>query len=173
MRVLFVGAVLCMAMLLGPSVSYAGPLMESADRLAAAEGAAQAASGPTTKREPVISFVLSLVWPGLGQLYNGPTEKTKGIVMIAVAGGTLAMMMAGAADDCEIGPNFTVDCGGNDALVAIGALGYLGNYIYSIIDAPVRAGKINRERGLTLDVRPETIAGRRGVRAAVGWGVSF
>lgn len=165
-------AVLSLVMVLGAHSVYAGAVAESAERLAAAEGVAQA-SAPTTKREPVVAFVLSLVWPGLGQLYNGPTERTKGWVMVAVAGGTLAMMMAGAAGECEFDNNFNLDCGGNDTLIAIGAIGYLGNYIYSVIDAPVRAGRINREKGFVLDVRPENVAGQRGVRAAAGWSVSF
>jgi TM2 domain-containing membrane protein YozV len=167
-RARLIGAVLCAAFLVGtPSSSYAGPIAESA----ADDGAVQA-TAPTTKREPVISFVLSLVFPGLGQLYNGPTERNKGIIMLAVAGGTLAMMVAGSSGDCELNDDFEIDCG-NDTLSTIGAVGYLANFVYSVIDAPIRAGQINRERGLVLDVRPENVAGRRGVRASVGWGVSF
>jgi hypothetical protein len=170
-RVRLIAVALSVAMFLGVAVASAGEIANSAERLAA-EGAVQAGAGPTTKREPVISFVLSLVWPGLGQLYNGPTEKTKGVVMIAVAGATLGMMIAGASGECEFRSNFEIDCG-NDTLAAIGALGYLTNFVWSVVDAPIRAKAINRERGLALDVRPETVAGRRSVRAAVTYGVAF
>jgi hypothetical protein len=164
---------LCAAIFLGVGTARAETLVARAERLAA-EAGAQAASGPTTKREPVVALVLSLVFPGLGQLYNGPTEQTKGIVMLAVAGATLGLMIAGSntGDDCEITDDFEVECG-NDALMAIGALGYLGNYVWSAVDAPLRARAINRERGLALDIKPETIAGRRGVRAAATYGVTF
>jgi hypothetical protein len=171
-RVRLIAAALLVAMSLGVAVASAGEIVNTAERLAAAEGAAQATSGPTTKREPVISFVLSLVWPGLGQLYNGPTEQTKGIVMIAVAGATLGMMIAGSSGDCEFDNNFNIDCG-NETLAAIGAVGYLANFVWSVVDAPIRAKAINRDRGLALDVRPETVAGRRGVRAAVTYSVAF
>jgi len=161
-----------MTMFLGVSVASAGEIVLTAERLAAAEGAAQAKSGPTTKREPVVSFVLSLVWPGLGQLYNGPTEQTKGIVMIAVSAATLGMMVAGSSGDCEIDNNFNISCG-NETLMAIGAIGYFSNYVWSVVDAPLRAKAINQDRRLALDVRPETVAGRRGVRASVTYGVKF
>ena len=172
MRIRLVAVALSAVMLVGATVSSAAESIRvSAERLAEAQVTGQA-SGPTTKREPVISFVLSLVFPGLGQLYNGPTEKTKGIVMLAVAGGTLGMMIAGGSGDCEFDNNFELECG-NETLTAIGAIGFLTNAIYSVIDAPIRAGAINRERGLTLDVRPETVGGQRGVRAAIRWGVEF
>ncbi len=163
------GVAMCLA-ILAPTSSYAESLTASAERIADAQ--AKQDAGPTTKREPVISFVLSLVFPGLGQLYNGPTEKTKGIVMLGVAGATIVMMAAGGAGDCEIDDDFEIDCG-NDALTTVGAVGYLANAIYSMIDAPMSAGRINRERNLTFEVRPEMVGGQRGVRASIQWGVQF
>jgi hypothetical protein len=171
-RVRVTAAALCAAIFLGVGTARAETLVARAERLAV-EAGAQAASGPTTKREPVVALVLSLVFPGLGQLYNGPTEQTKGIVMLAVAGATLGLWVAGAnSDDCEIDEDFEVECG-NDALMAIGALGYLGNYVWSAVDAPLRARAINRERGFALDVKPATIAGRPTVRAAATYRVPF
>ena len=181
MRVRLIALPLAAMMFFGAAASQAETLAETADRLAL-EAAAQAAA-PTTKREPVVAFALSLLIPGLGQLYNGPTERTKGIVMMGVAVGTIGMMIAGSDGDCDDDEDFEFDCDENEALVAVGALGYLGNYIYSLVDAPLRAGAINRQNGLAFNIQPEYRAGRAGgagkaggdlgVRASASWRVAF
>jgi hypothetical protein len=45
--------------------------------------------------------------------------------------------------------------------------------LYSIYDAATRAGELNREHGVAINVRPETFGGQTGVRAPVGYTFAF
>ncbi len=74
---------------------------------------------PPTRKEPIISVILSLLFPGLGQLYNG--QSTKGLYFIGLAIVSIVL-----------------------SLILIGALIYLLIWLWSIIDAYNSAEKFNR-----------------------------
>lgn len=98
------------------------------------------------KQSPALAFVLSFILPGLGQFYN--EEITKGITQLAlVVGGYVMAFTAGIEEvhhydpwgrpyyETEITPWFLLGLG-----TAAGAS------IWSMIDAPLSASRINRER---------------------------
>ena len=71
------------------------------------------------RKEPIVSVILSFVFPGLGQFYNG--HSTKGIYFIILAVVSIILTM-----------------------ILIGALIYLLVWLWSIIDAYNSAEKLNR-----------------------------
>jgi hypothetical protein len=98
---------------------------------------AQTGAPAYRRKKPFLSWFLSWLYPGIGQFYNG--QVGKGITMTALATGGLGLCIAN--DQKE-----------ND-LVAVGALVVVGTALWSMIDAPVSAGKINRRNAaLTWDV---------------------
>ena len=90
------------------------------------------------RKEPVVSFLLSLLVPGAGQYYNG--ESGKGTVMLVGSIVGLSMFVAGAEDN--IG-NWDVD--DDDGIGGFGALLWLGGALWSVIDAPIAANRINEQ----------------------------
>ena len=95
------------------------------------------------KKNPVVSCILSVVIPGAGQFYN--EEPGKGIAQLGLAIGSLAVYIYGA-EHVYKGPMVWDGRGPrNETLQSLGALTYLCTYMWSVIDAPVSAGRINRE----------------------------
>ena len=103
----------------------------------------------TTLKNPALSWLLSFVITGGGQIYNQDVAKGIGLLVIGTAGGI--MYLTSDPNECI----YNKDCstkrtvGGMVALVA-----WLG----SQVEAPLRAGAINRDirsRGLSLQVWPE------------------
>jgi hypothetical protein len=93
------------------------------------EGVPVRGTGP--RREPAVAALLSLAIPGAGQIYNGQTGK--GVLQFGAAVVGLAAF-SGAAYDAE-------------ELTYAGLGLALGVSLWSLIDAPVTASKMNRERG--------------------------
>jgi hypothetical protein len=90
------------------------------------------------RKSPFLAWFLSWLYPGIGQFYNG--QAGKGIAMTAVATGGFGLCIAAVQKE-------------DDNLGAIGALVLTGVALWSMIDAPVSAGKINRRNtALTWDV---------------------
>jgi hypothetical protein len=94
------------------------------------------------KRSPVLACLLSLYVPGLGQLYN-KQELKAGIVF-----GTWALSF-GAAEIYYTGRSVIVYNGTNvnrphDAITVALLLPFAAATIYSIIDAPITATRLNR-----------------------------
>ena len=94
---------------------------------------------------PVVALLLSGIWPGLGQAYNGPTEKKKGAIMAVTQGGLWVMTIAGAAKSTTQGGRAHIN-----PLVWVGFIGILGNNLYSMYDAGTRASAINAANGFSL-----------------------
>ncbi len=86
------------------------------------------------EKNPWLAFLLSAVITGGGQVYNG--ETTKGVVMFA--GGVTGFVMIFSQVDKDASET-------NDGLVAAGALLAFGSGLWSMIDAPMSANRINRE----------------------------
>lgn len=83
------------------------------------------------RREPGWSFLMSFLYPGLGQFYNKQAGKGIAMVIGSTVGLTLFIMYA--------------DDGGR----WLPGLGYAGFWLWSVIDAPVSSGIINKKYGLS------------------------
>ncbi len=98
------------------------------------------------KKEPWVSCILSCVIPGLGQMYNG--EYAKGAIMGGLWLGSIVGMVTAVNesyfDHDHLGYYRERDYSG---LAAASLLVFLGNGIWSIIDAPISSNKINRKNG--------------------------
>lgn len=88
------------------------------------------------KRQPTLSFCLSLLLPGIGQFYNG--EPTKGWIHMGLfaAGITAGALLDSGNDSDEL------DKSTYPAFVVVFAV-----YIWSSVDALTSARRINRENG--------------------------
>ena len=87
------------------------------------------------KKSPLLAFSLSLLIPGLGQHYNG--EHVKGVVQeVAVLFGAFLI----AVGDRGEFPSYRQDVPTMNVGIGICA----GSVIWSIIDAPLSASRINR-----------------------------
>ena len=102
-----------------------------------------------TPKTPAVSWLLSVVFPGGGQLYNG--QAIKGFAFAAVGAVSIAMYLAYDANACE----FYDECA--DELSAAGAALFVTAWVVSQIEAPLTAMKINRDinRHVTLRVQPQ------------------
>lgn len=105
-------------------------------------------------KNPYVAGVLSFLLPGAGQYYNG--EISKGLAMTAVRIIGVAMMLNGTATN-------TTYYGGYYYQETVATPGYwvglainVGSFIWSVIDAPVSSGRINREREreMGLNIKP-------------------
>jgi len=92
----------------------------------------------TLRKSPARALLFSLVIPGLGQHYNG--EHRKGLIQEACfVGGVFALaggIAAGWDDPSEAGAA---------VLVVTGVILTAGSYVWSVLDAPASANKINKE----------------------------
>ena len=103
------------------------------------------------EKSPGVAFLLSFLVPGLGQYYNG--DVTKGVIQeVLVAGGFILMLTAGTSSYSEYWYDDYWDYGYYDYhdeltawfYIGLGVMG--GAALWSWIDAPVSASRINRER---------------------------
>lgn len=86
------------------------------------------------EKNPWLAFVLSFVITGTGQFYNG--ENKKGVVMLAGAVTGFGMIVSQIENDAIPEDN---------GVVTAGAILALGSGLWSMIDAPLSANRINRE----------------------------
>lgn len=115
--------------------------------------------GPVTfseRKSPALSFVLSFLIPGLGQFYNGEYVKG-GIQTGAYVAGVGMMLMWGRASSYSAEPYTDYSYYGSytyyryydedytTAWMYIGAGVAAGSWIWSMIDAPTSANRINDE----------------------------
>lgn len=102
------------------------------------------------RKDGGLAFLLSFLVTGLGQGYNGEWSKGAGQFL-----GQIALIAgASAAFDSEA-CWYDDNCG-----VAYAALvGVLAIKVWSLVDAPLSASRINRERavGTSLELRPEIV----------------
>jgi len=90
-------------------------------------------------KNPGLAFMFSFLLPGGGQYYNG--ETTKGVVMTTAWIGSIILMISGTRD----GNNNAVTQDDNlSAAASMGCFVYISDYLWSMIDAPVTASRINR-----------------------------
>lgn len=114
---------------------------------------ARAGGGATQFRSPGLAFLFSALLPGGGQYYN--REHLKGGIMTgAWAVGIITAGVSGARSyryysNCYYDSfgNYTCyydDRYGNNAGVGVGMAMIYGSWLWSVIDAPVRAARNNR-----------------------------
>lgn len=110
------------------------------------KGSATAAdeAGPTgRRRDPTAAGVLSFIIPGAGQVYNGEYAKAALHFGMFYAGAIIAIsnmdwdFIWGETDGFE----------GNSGLLFLGSALALGGMIWSVVDAPKSANRINKENG--------------------------
>ncbi|GIX07718.1 MAG: hypothetical protein KatS3mg115_2121 [Candidatus Poribacteria bacterium] len=92
-----------------------------------------------SRKEPALAFLLSFLIVGGGQFYNGDT--TKGIVHLGIAVLALSSWVMAIEDN-----SYYSDPDGDDGFGALMLLIGMGNYVYSMIEAPIRASRINEQR---------------------------
>ena len=90
------------------------------------------------RKSPARAFAFSLVVPGLGQHYNG--QHVKGAIQEVLFVGGVCAFAGGVA----IGWDNPSE-GGAAALLVTGAIMTVGSYVWSVVDAPVSANRINKE----------------------------
>jgi TM2 domain-containing membrane protein YozV len=88
-------------------------------------------------KSPLLSCCLSLLFPGLGQHYNG--DHKKGFIQegIFITGGVLSIS--------AILGDWTLESATNKGLFLVGFGVGLGARLWSVIDAPIRANQINKQ----------------------------
>ena len=92
-----------------------------------------------TRRDPVVAGICSMVISGGGQAYNG--QWSKGIICFS----TTVIGWGIALSSLEENPDGELEVtDGQEGGFLIGALIGLGAHVYSIIDAPMTAKKINK-----------------------------
>ena len=97
------------------------------------------------EKNPWLAFLLSFVITGTGQFYNG--ENKKGVAMLAGAVTGVGLVVSQMDDDGNIPED--------NGTVTAGALILVGSSLWSIIDAPLSANRINREaRQASLHITP-------------------
>lgn len=100
-----------------------------------------------SKKSPWAAFGLSLLYPGLGQLYNAEYGKMILIGGIGTVGLGLAMLAAMSTNyDSESNPEYI------SVLGYTGAAIWGGAYLWSLIDAPISANNINERNRLAIKI---------------------
>lgn len=97
------------------------------------------------KKSPEIAFVASLVITGGGQGYNG--QWGKAALMFGGAAVGWGLIISGVSKVPTIDPNTFQQSGGGGGEVAAGAAILIAFGVWSIIDAPVTASRVNRKNG--------------------------
>ncbi len=99
-----------------------------------------------SKKSPALAFLLSFLIVGAGQGYNG--QWSKGVVMFANELISVGVFAVGV---------YACDHGSSCGILLAGFVGMVGFALWSWIDAPVSASKINRRidaGGMALEVGP-------------------
>ena len=100
-----------------------------------------------SKKSPWLAFGLSLLYPGLGQLYNAEYGKALLMGGLGTVGLGLAMLAAMSTDfDSESNPDYI------GVMLYSGVAIYGEVYIWSMIDAPISASNIN-ERNRNVGIK--------------------
>ena len=123
----------------------------------------------STHKNPWLAFGLSALIPGTGQFYN--EQPRKGLPQLGAAIAGSALVFFAARDNYEDIYGYWVDPDNDDRRAVYGGVLWLGGLLWSAIDAPVSANRINRkgqegsgDQGLTLHLHPVLWRNAPGVR---------
>lgn len=95
------------------------------------------------KKNPWLAFGLSALITGGGQFYNG--QHRKGVAQLGGVIVGIGLMVSAIEDDYEYVSGRVVDPDGDNANAVLGLLLVFGNSLWSIIDAPISADRINQQ----------------------------
>jgi len=98
------------------------------------------------KRQPGTAFVLSFVLSGAGQIYNG--QNGKGAIMMGTSIIGFVLFTNGV-EEPPFATRLVTSPAGTVGLVLL-----VGSGLWSMIDAPVVATKLNRANGLAFRLEP-------------------
>ena len=107
------------------------------------------------RKDPTTAFLFSLLVPGGGQFYNG--ESKKGLIQLGMAVTGIVLVYNNwpeyewVRDDYYWASYGYTREYGNETLMYTGFALYLGGAVWSLIDAPRSANRINRQNGLASD----------------------
>jgi len=105
------------------------------------------------RKEPAIALLCSQAIPGGGQLYNG--QNGKGILMLGGAAFSYILAFtAGIETESVVIGNQLVDVRKSNAMLPIMLICGAGIHLWSVVDAPITAGKINRNPNYKLGIIP-------------------
>lgn len=97
------------------------------------------------KKNPMVALGLSFPIVGSGQFYNG--EYTKGVVQMGAAIVGLGLILGAGGDNVD-SPEGNLDADNDDWRSIPGYVLFVGGAIWSLIDAPMSANRINRQNRL-------------------------
>lgn len=97
------------------------------------------------KKNPMVALGLSFPIVGSGQFYNG--EYTKGVAQMGAAIVGLGLVLSAGGDNMD-SPEGNLDANNDDWRSIPGYVLLLGGAIWSLIDAPMSANRINRQNRL-------------------------
>ena len=95
------------------------------------------------KKNPWIASGLSLLIPGAGQTYNDQFKK--GLIQLGVAIVGTGLTYAAERDDYKDRYGNTVDRDDDNWKIGFGVLLNYGSRLWSVIDAPISANRINKQ----------------------------
>ena len=94
------------------------------------------------KKNPMVALGLSFPIVGSGQFYNG--EYTKGVAQMGAAIVGLGLVLSAGGDNAD-SPDGNLDADNDDWRSIPGYVLLLGGAIWSLVDAPMSANRINRQ----------------------------
>ena len=97
------------------------------------------------KKNPMVALGLSFPIVGSGQFYNG--EYTKGVAQMGAAIVGLGLVLSAGGDNVD-SPQGNLDADNDDWRSIPGYVLFVGGAIWSLIDAPMSANRINRQNRL-------------------------
>lgn len=104
------------------------------------------AQNTVKEKDPGVAWLMSLVVPGAGQFYNG--QYVKGGIMMGVWAGCVTSIAVGAyRSNHNNRDNYECDHE-NGGLILTGMFFYLIDELWSTIDAPISANRINKKNRL-------------------------
>ena len=95
------------------------------------------------EKNPVVSCILSLLIPGVGQFYNG--EPSKGIAHLGMFIGGWSFYWYNSQIVYKAGRPYGYIDKRNAGLALLGFLTVVGAHVWSAVDAPISANRINRQ----------------------------
>jgi TM2 domain-containing membrane protein YozV len=105
------------------------------------------------RKEPGVACILSLLLPGGGQYYNG--QYAKGALMTALYAASIVGMATNTSTSYDYYDNPYYHTESNSSL-GFFVLLYIGDYLWSVIDAPISANKINKQNLLSWNLSKNT-----------------
>lgn len=96
------------------------------------------------KKNPMVALGLSFPIVGAGQFYNG--QYTKGVIQLGAAIAGLGFSLSASGDNYDLADDGgNVDADSDDWMSVPGYLLLFGGAIWSLIDAPMSANRINQQ----------------------------